>query len=114
MNLNYAQIKAVFKLGDSSEYDIFFDNNCELGDWLHFMEGEWLEEPWKGVYEEFSPGDSSFWDWKVLHEAEGKGVFWFSDSFGELYAIAIPQPRAELILGLQLICKNEKIQSTWE
>lgn len=114
MNGQHAQVKTVFILGDDPYYQKFIHAKAEIGDWISLMEGDWMQSPWNGTYDEFSPGDSSFWDWKISHETDGEGVFWLSDSYGELYAIALPRDKALLVYGLQLLNKDEKIQSTWE
>lgn len=114
MNGKHAQIKTVFTLGSDPDYKLFFNQQATTSVWIGFMAEDWIQGPWFGMFAEFSPGDSSFWDWKVSQEGLGKGVFYFYDDNGEQYAIALHRNKAELIYGLQLINGNEKIISSWE
>lgn len=114
MNGEHAQIKTVFLLGHNPDYEWFFNKRATTSIWYKFMEEEWTLHPWNGAVEEFGPGDSSFWDWKSIQENAGKAVFWFTDDYGETFAITLKREDAELIYGLQLINGNEKIVSSWE
>lgn len=89
---------------------IFSPNFIEItvGDWVYFF--EMFSSIENSLYEEWSPNDSSFYDWAVNMRKNGLAIYWCQDNSGEKYSIAVIRKIEEQIIFIKDVTSDNLLK----